>query len=141
MAVTDNQPINVGNVKALFGALAELTMGGGFLDTFLCLTKVNQFSNLYLFQSNKVQAKQETSGDYRNYYRISFDNPGVYEISGTKYGSEINLYEIVFPDNSVVTQTAGNFDYRFMVNAGQFMYLYPPAKDEYLSKILIKRLC
>lgn len=29
MAITDNQPINVGNVKALFGALAELTMGGG----------------------------------------------------------------------------------------------------------------
>lgn len=65
----------------------------------------------------------------------------MYEISGVADTSSSYEYEIVLPDGHNIKHKAGNFDYRFTVDEGQFVYISQAIAASHLTELLIKRLC
>ena len=135
MAVTDNQPINVGNIKALFGALAELTMGGGFLDTFVYTSGTSRWSGQPL--NLQISAHNITVVTNDSNYQFTFQESGVYQAEVTMSGN-VATESVTLPNG--ITCVPIN-PIRFYAEAGQSL-TFPRSINtvDYMSGITIVRL-
>lgn len=133
MAVTADQPISAGNIKALFGKLAEITTGGGFLDNYLYILLGSVISyNGFTTKGSIVGSSWDMS--------VTVQNAGTYQV---------NVSNILNSNGSVRMLTTDKFDtkamytessFRITVSAGDVIQIIKTGAEN-SPNISIVRLC
>lgn len=133
MAVTADQPISAGNIKALFGKLAEITTGGGFLDNYLYILLGSAISyNGFTTKGDIADSSWDMS--------VTVQNAGTYQVDISNLsGNSASIRMLTtgkFDTNVMYTEAS----FRITVSAGDVIQIKKTGAEN-SPNISIVRLC